>query len=78
MVKANSLFDGDVDAMEVVYHNLVPYEFVLADETENFFNVDVFELKTHIEISLNMLGRNYLFYRALNPVVDIAKYTTDY
>lgn len=78
LVKASSLFDGDVDAMEIVYHELEQYEFALDNPSENIFDDDVLELKDHIERSLNALGRNYLFYRALNPTIDFAKYTNDF
>lgn len=78
MVKASALFDGDVDAMELVYHELEQYEFALRMQSENIFNDDIMQLKDHIERSLGALGRNYLFYRALNPEIDFSKFTNDF
>lgn len=76
MTKASKLMDGDLDAINTVYEQLVMYEFALSSTFTNIFNDDVLQLKNEIVVQMQSLKHNYNFYRSLAPKMDFSKYKT--
>lgn len=76
MSERSQLLDGDLDALQTVYDQLLQYEFALAAPNTNVFDEDVLALKKGIVVELQYLRHNYNFYRSLSPRINFSKYKT--
>lgn len=76
MTKASNLLDGDLDAIKVVYRELVQFEFALDSPFTSIFDADVVALKRNIDTETAFLMDNYNFYRSLDSRINFSKYKT--
>lgn len=76
MTKRSKLFDGDIDAVQTLYEQLLQYEFALNAPDTNIFNDDVPNLRRSIVVEIQYLRNNYNFYRSLSPRINFSKYKT--
>lgn len=74
MTKASTLLDGDLDALKLVYNNMLEYEFALESPNTSVFEGDVVALKRSVETEVAYLKGNYNFYRSLDSKINFSQY----